>query len=97
MASKRAVVGVVLAAVLLLAGRAGAAEVPINFGVGDLTLQPGMVLHLIRHQGNRNVVVGRMKVIQIAGGSVQLQLLSGTAAMQDGDQIEVEPHKPRKH
>ena len=96
MASKRAIVGVALAS-MLLAGRAWAAKVPVNFGVGDLTLQPGMVLHLIRHLGTQDVIVGRLKVVTIAGGEVQLELLSGTAEMHDGDRIEVEETKAKSH
>ncbi|MBS2029669.1 MAG: hypothetical protein JST54_17330 [Deltaproteobacteria bacterium] len=96
MASKRAVVGVALAA-MLLAGRAQAAEVPVNFGVGDLKLKQGMVLHLMRHQGNKDVVVGRLRVVNLDGDAVQLELLSGTAEMQNGDHIEVERPKVKRH
>lgn len=98
-AGKRA--GVLLAAALSLsAGSAFAVdnpavpESPGIYGIGDLTLKPGMTLYLFRPSGAREVQVGQMKVLDVVDGEVRLELVTGSATMQSGDHLELEASAP---
>jgi hypothetical protein len=67
---------------------------PGLYGIGDLALAPGMTLYLFRPSGEREVEVGRMRVIDVANGEVKLELVSGSARMESGDHLELEVTPP---
>ena len=84
----------VLAAVLGFGTQARAAtavpQSPGTYAVGDAELAPGMTLQILRPHGARSLEVGRMRVLAIRNDEVQLELLSGTSKMKQGDSLQVE-------
>ena len=84
----------VLTAVLGFGSRARAAtavpQSPGTYAVGDAELTPGMTLQILRPHGAHPLEVGRMRVLAIRNDEVQLELLSGTATMREGDSLQIE-------